>query len=63
MYFKTKKELDKYSTKENLLHQGYVAEIEHLENPLLKDFIKKKNNITLVCLRRCNRPKKYWINN
>ena len=50
VYFKTKKELDKYSTKENLLHQGYVAEIEHLENPILKDFIKKKNNITLVCL-------------
>ena len=50
VYFKTKKELDKYSTKENLLHQGYVAEIEHLEKPILKDFIKKKNNITLVCL-------------
>ena len=50
VYFKTKKELDKYSTKENLLHQGYVAEIEHLERPVLKDFIKEKNNITLVCL-------------
>ena len=35
VYFKTKKELDKYSTKENLLHQGYVAEIEHFEFPLL----------------------------
>ena len=31
IFFKTKKELDKYSTKENLLHQGFVAEIEHLE--------------------------------
>ena len=50
VYFKTKKELDKYSTKENLLHQGYVAEIEHLESPILKDFVKEKNNITLVCL-------------
>ena len=29
VYFKTKKELDKYSNKESLLHQGYVAEIEH----------------------------------
>ena len=37
-----KKELDKYSTKENLLHQGYVAEVEHLEKPILKDFIKEK---------------------
>ena len=50
VYFKTKKELDKYTTRENLLHQGYVAEIEHLEKPILKEFIKGKNNITLVCL-------------
>ena len=48
VYFKTKKELDKYSTKENLLHQGYVAEIEHLEKPNLKEFIKEKKEITLV---------------
>ena len=40
VYFKTKKELDKYSTKENILHQGYVAEIEHLDKPTLKEFIK-----------------------
>ena len=57
VYFKTKKELDKYSTKENLLHQGYVAEIEHLEYPLLKDFIKTKNNITLVCLDGVTDPR------
>ena len=50
IYFKTKKELDKYTTKENLLHQGYVAEVEHLEKPILKEFINRKNNITLVCL-------------
>ena len=50
VYFKTKKELDKYSTKENLLHQGYVAEIEHLEKPILKEFIKEKKEVTLVCL-------------
>ena len=42
VYFKTKKELDKYSTKEGLLHQGYVAEVEHLEKPILKEFIKQK---------------------
>ena len=50
VYFKTKKELDKYTTKENLLHQGYVAEIEHLKKPILKEFIKEQNNITFVCL-------------
>ena len=57
VYFKTKKELDKYSTKENLLHQGYVAEIEHLEIPILKDFIKEKNNITLACLDGVTDPR------
>ena len=57
VYFKTKKELDKYSTKENLLHQGYVAEIEHLEKPILKDFIKEKKNITLVCLDGVTDPR------
>ena len=57
VYFKTKKELDKYSTKENLLHQGYVAEIEHLEIPVLKDFIKEKDNITLACLDGVTDPR------
>ena len=57
VYFKTKKELDKYSTKENLLHQGYVAEIEHLEKPILKEFIKKKNDITFVCLDGVTDPR------
>ena len=50
VFFKTKKELDKYTTKENLLHQGYVAELEHLEKPILKEFIKGRENINLVCL-------------
>ena len=57
VYFKTKKELDKYSTKENLLHQGYVAEIEHFEKPILKDFIKEKNNVTLACLDGVTDPR------
>ena len=57
VYFKTKKELDKYSTKENLLHQGYVAEIEHFEKLLLKDFIKNKNDIKLVCLDGVTDPR------
>ena len=57
VYFKTKKELDKYSTKENLLHQGYVAEIEHLQRPVLKEFIKDKNDKTLVCLDGVTDPR------
>ena len=57
VYFKSKKELDKYSSKEQLMHNGYVAEIEHLENPELKDFIKGKNNINLVCLQGVTDPR------
>ena len=57
VYFKTKKELDKYSKKEDLLHQGYVAEIEHLEEPIIKDFIKDKDNATLVCLDGVTDPR------
>ena len=57
VFFKTKKELDKYSTKENLLHQGYVAEIEHLEKPILKEFIKSSKEITLVCLDGVTDPR------
>ena len=38
IYFKTKKELDNYTNREQLLHQGYVAEVEHLENYSLKDY-------------------------
>ena len=57
VYFKTKKELDKYCSKENLLHQGYVAEIEHFEKLILKDFIKEKKEITLVCLDGVTDPR------
>ncbi len=57
VYFKTKKELDKYSTKENLLHQGYVAEVEHIQKPTLKEYIKEKDNITLVCLDGVTDPR------
>jgi 23S rRNA (guanosine2251-2'-O)-methyltransferase len=57
VYFKTKKELDKYTTKEQLMHGGFVAEIEHLDQPELKDFIKKKNNLTLVCIDEVTDPR------
>tara|TARA_A100001011_G_C14097079_1_gene751093 strand:+ start:150 stop:899 length:750 start_codon:yes stop_codon:yes gene_type:complete len=57
VFFKTKKELDKYTTKENLLHQGYVAEIEHLEKTSLKEFIKEKKDLTLVCLDGVTDPR------
>ena len=42
VYFKTKKELDKYCKNEQILHQGYVAQIEKLEGLKLKEFIRTK---------------------
>ena len=63
IYFKTKKELDKYSKNEGILHQGYVAEIEHLEKIELKEFISDKNNLTFVCLDEVTDPRKYRLIN
>ena len=57
VYFKTKKELDKYCKNEGILHQGFVAEIEKLENLDLKDFIKNKKNLSLVCLNEVTDPR------
>ena len=57
VYFKTKKELDKYCKNEGILHQGYVAEVEHLEKIELKEFISNKNNLTLVCLDEVTDPR------
>ena len=57
IHFKTKKELDNYTTREQLMHQGYIAEIEHLEKLALKDFIKNKNNLTFACLDEVTDPR------
>ena len=58
--FKTKKELDRYCTKEQIIHQGFVAEIEHLEKKNLRDFIEKndnRKNINLVALEEVTDPR------
>ena len=39
------------------MHQGYVAEVEHLEKLALKDFIKNKNNLTFACLDEVTDPR------
>ena len=57
VYFKNKRELDNYCKNEQLHHQGYVAEIEHLENLSLKEFIINKKNLTLACLNEVTDPR------
>ena len=57
VHFKNKKELDNYCKNEGILHQGYVAEIEYLDKKELKEFIKEKNDLTLVCLDEVTDPR------
>ncbi len=57
IYYKTRKELDKYCSKDGITHQGYVAEIENFEKKNLKEFIQTNNNITLACLDEVTDPR------
>ena len=57
VFFKNKKELDKFSKNEGIMHQGYVAEIESFEKIELKEFIKKKTNLVIACLDEVTDPR------
>jgi 23S rRNA (guanosine2251-2'-O)-methyltransferase len=60
LFYKKKKELDRLCSKENISHQGLIAEIEHLDQINLKDYIKiseNKKNITLVALEEVTDPR------
>ena len=60
VYFKTKKELDKYVGRDEINHQGFVAEIEHLKKSDLKEFIntdQNNKNTNLVALEGVTDPR------
>ena len=60
IFYKTKKELDRLCGRDQISHQGLIAEVEHLPNIALKDFIysnKDKNNLTLVALDEVTDPR------
>ena len=60
VFFKTKKELDKYCSREDISHQGMVAEVEHLEIDNIKQFLdknKNRDNINLVALDEVTDPR------
>ena len=60
LFYKTKKELDRLCSKEQISHQGLIAEIEHLEKADLKEYIRsvgEKNNINLVALEDVTDPR------
>jgi 23S rRNA (guanosine2251-2'-O)-methyltransferase len=60
IFYKTKKELDRLCAKEEISHQGLIAEIEHLEEKSIKEYISKKKNIkniTFVALEEVTDPR------
>ena len=60
IFYKTKKELDRLCSKEQTSHQNLIAEVEHLENINLKEYINlegTKANITLVALEEVTDPR------
>jgi 23S rRNA (guanosine2251-2'-O)-methyltransferase len=60
IFYKTKKELDKYCSRDKITHQCLVAEIEHLETFSIKDFLNNssnRDNINLVALEEVTDPR------
>ena len=58
--YKTKKELDRLCSKDQISHQGLLAEIEHLEKNDLKDYLQSnedKKDITFVALEEVTDPR------
>ena len=60
IFYKTKKELDRLCSKDQISHQGLIAEVEHLEEVSIKEFFdneKDRKNITLVALDDVTDPR------
>ena len=59
VFYKSRKELDNLCGKDETAHQGLIAEVEHLEDINLKDFVKSKENenINLIALEEVTDPR------
>ena len=60
IFYKTKKELDRLCSKDQISHQGLIADIEHLEKKNIKEYLEKNStekNITLVGLQGVTDPR------
>ena len=60
LLYKTNKELDRLCSKEQISHQGLIAEIEHLEEKKLKDYLNSRENkrgIILAALEEVTDPR------
>ena len=60
IFYKTNKELDRLCSKDQISHQGLIAEIEHLEEINIKEYLKQnleKRNITFIALEGVTDPR------
>ena len=60
LFYKSKKELDRLCSKEQISHQNLIAEIEHLEEVDIKEYIninQNKKNITFAALEDVTDPR------
>ena len=60
LFYKSNKELDRLCAKEQISHQGLIAEIEHIEEINLKDYLnstEERKNITFAVLEEATDPR------
>ena len=60
LFYKSNKELDRLCSKDQISHQGLIAEVEHLENINLKDhlnLIKERSDVTFAVLEGVTDPR------
>ena len=59
VFFKSRRELDNLSGRDEIAHQGLIAEVEQLEEITLKEFVvkNKKNNCNLIALEEVTDPR------
>ena len=59
VFYKSRKELDNLCGKDEIAHQGLIAEVEHLQELSLKDFLSNNNNknINLIALEDVSDPR------
>ena len=60
LIYKTKRELDRLCNKDDVSHQGIIAEIEHLEELDIKEYLnlnKEKESITFIALENVTDPR------
>ena len=60
LFYKTKKELDRLCSKEQISHQGLIAEVEHIDQISVKEYLKlneNKKNIIFIALEEVTDPR------